>query len=96
MSNSIASPSRRFHVEWFGLGVLWLLLGIALSYALHREYNSVEAQESDRLQAQARVVDENLIRQLEGANNALTGSVMNWNAWGLEVPRRSPLADSNC
>ena len=55
------------------LGGLLLLLGVVLSVALYRERNALEAQESNRLQTQARVVDENLIRQLEGANSALTG-----------------------
>ena len=73
MSHSIATQPRRFRVEWLAASVLLMLLGVVLAVALNHQHNIVEAQESDRLQVQARVVDENLIRQLEGANNALTG-----------------------
>ena len=55
------------------VGGLLALLAAVLSVALYRERSALGALESDRLQAQARVVDENLVRQLEGANNALTG-----------------------
>ena len=50
-----------------------VLVGVVLSGALYRERNIVGERESDRLQDQARVVDDNLIRQLEGVNNALIG-----------------------
>jgi diguanylate cyclase (GGDEF)-like protein/PAS domain S-box-containing protein len=73
MSNPIATQPRRFRIEWLVVSVSLLLLGVALSVALYRERNLVEARESDRLQVQARVIDENLIRQLDGVNNALTG-----------------------
>ena len=84
----IATHSRRpFRAEWLAVGVLLMLLGLVLAFALHRQYRIVEAQESDRLQVQARVVDENLVRQLEGANNALV-AVRD----ALEQPGRSDAA----
>ena len=73
MSRFITAQTWRFRVEWLAVVGLLVLLGAALSLALYRERNALGAQESDRLQGHARVVDENLIRQLEGANNALTG-----------------------
>jgi diguanylate cyclase (GGDEF)-like protein/PAS domain S-box-containing protein len=73
ISHPIIAQIRRFRVEWLALGGLMFLLGVVLSAALYRERNALGAQESDRLQTQARVVDENLIRQLEGANSALIG-----------------------
>ena len=73
ISRPITAQTQRFRVEWVALGGLLLLLGVVLSAALYRERNVLGAQESDRLQTQARVVDENLIRQLEGANSALIG-----------------------
>ncbi|SHN13844.1 diguanylate cyclase domain-containing protein [Rhizobacter sp. OV335] len=50
-----------------------LVMAALLGVALYREHATVEALEGERLRTQARVVDENLIRQLEGAGNALTG-----------------------
>ena len=73
MSQSITAQTRRFRVERLAVGGLLVLLGVVLSVALYRERDALGAQESDRLQTQARVVDENLIRQLEGANRALAG-----------------------
>ncbi|NRF71058.1 hypothetical protein HLB44_29050 [Aquincola sp. S2] len=65
--------TRRFRVERLAVGGLLVLLGAVLSVSLKRQRDALGAQESDRLQTQARVVDQNLIRQLEGANKALTG-----------------------
>ena len=73
MDHSIATKSRRFRAEWLAASVLLMLFGVVLAAALYRQHHIVEAQEGDRLQVQARVVGENLIRQLEGANNALAG-----------------------
>jgi len=73
MSQSITARTRRFRVERLAVGGLLVLLGVVLCGALYRDRNALGAQESDHLQTQARVVDENLIRQLEGANNALAG-----------------------
>lgn len=50
-----------------------LILGALTGYWLYEERNQVESRERNRLQTQARVIDENLGRQLEGANNALAG-----------------------
>jgi len=73
MSSPIPTQPRRFRVEWLVVSILLMLLGAASAAALYRERNLVEAQEGDRLQVQARVIDENLIRQLEGVSNALVG-----------------------
>jgi PAS domain S-box-containing protein len=53
------------------LGTALLIFGAIIGYWLYDERNRVEAQERDRLQVQARVIDVNLGHQLEGANNAL-------------------------
>ena len=72
LSQTIAIHSRRFRVEWLAVCVLLALLGVVLIFALYRQHHIAEVQEKDRLQVQARVIDDNLMRQLEGANNALT------------------------
>ena len=73
MTHRLLTGPRRSRVEWLVAGILLMLLGVVLAVALHRERSHVEAEESDRLQVQARVIDENLTRQLEGVNNALAG-----------------------
>lgn len=73
MRPSTTTRSRRFGVEWLVVGALLTLLGGVLCFALYRDRNALGAQEGEHLQTQARVVDENLVRQLEGANLALTG-----------------------
>jgi PAS domain S-box-containing protein len=55
------------------LGAALLILGALIGYWLCGERDRVEALQRDRLQVQARVIDENLGRQLEGVNNALAG-----------------------
>jgi len=67
------SQTRRFRAEWLAMGVMHAIIAGVLVGMLYREHASVEAEEGDRLGVQARVVDENLIRQLEGAEKALAG-----------------------
>lgn len=55
------------------LGTALLILGALIDYWVYDERGRVEALERDRLQGQARVIDENLGHQLEGVNNALAG-----------------------
>ncbi len=64
-------PPRSLRREWLILGLALLLLGIAIGWLLYSERGQVTSGEIDRLQVQARVIDENLISQLDGANKAL-------------------------
>jgi len=73
MDRTKATHSRRFRVEWVVVTILLLLMGVAIGAALLGERKAVTARESDRLQVQARVIDDNVIRQIQGVNNALAG-----------------------
>ncbi|MEO6856786.1 MAG: PAS domain-containing protein, partial [Rhodoferax sp.] len=64
---------RRHVREWLVLLLLLALLGGAVAYWLGRAHSANRERERNQLQNQARVVEENLERQLLGANNALTG-----------------------
>ena len=64
---------RRCRFEWVLLGMVLLILGALIGYWLYVDRVHIETVERDRLQVQARVIDENLGRQLEGVNNALAG-----------------------
>lgn len=75
-SPTSTQPSRidRRHVrEWLVLLLLFVLLGCAVAYWLGRAHSANRARERIQLQNQARVIEENLVRQLQGANSALAG-----------------------
>ncbi len=72
-SNQTRDQTRRSAIEWLAVAGWLVLLGVVLGVALYRERTALAARESDRLQIQARVIDENLIRQLQGVSSALTG-----------------------
>jgi PAS domain S-box-containing protein len=55
------------------LGIAALTVGVLLGYLLYAERREIDDREGERLQIQARVIGENLERQLEGVNNALAG-----------------------
>ena len=63
------------------LGITLVALGMLVGYLLYAEHSRIEARERDRLQVQARVIGENLGRQLEGVNNALVGIRENLPRW---------------
>lgn len=65
------SQSRRFFAEWAALAAMLLVVVAVLAGTLYRERAALESDETDRLQTQARVIDENLALQLAGADKAL-------------------------
>ena len=71
MAQPASSPSHRFRTEWIALSVFLLIIGLAFVQALYREHISIEEHEGARLLGQAKVIDENLTRQLQGVNFAL-------------------------
>src|SRR3972149_10925400 len=73
MTGQCTLQTRRYQIEWMLLGTVLLILGGLVGYWLYSERDQIESQEWNRLQMQARVIDENLGRQLKGVNNALAG-----------------------
>ena len=63
--------AQSFATEWVALIVALALLGAMITYGLAKSHQSVDATERDRLQVQARVVDDNVGQQLDGINRAL-------------------------
>ena len=72
---------RLFLIEWLFLGMALLALGGFMAFSLTQEYRQINLRESQRLMAQARVVDENLGRQLNAANLALTSILAELRYW---------------
>jgi len=65
--------SHRYGKEWAGLIILLAVLFSLGAYLLASESDKVAARERQRLETQARVIEENIVRQLQGVNAALTG-----------------------
>lgn len=53
------------------LALALLVVGLIIAYTLYLEYVRIEQRERERLATQAKVIDENLARQLEGVYRAL-------------------------
>lgn len=73
MSKPIPNQTRRFRTEWIALLAIILFIAAVFFVALHLARADINHLESDRLLGHVKVVDDNLIRQLQGANNALAG-----------------------
>jgi PAS domain S-box-containing protein len=65
--------SRQPLIEWLLLGLALTVLGSFIAYSLFHEYKRIDAQERERLVSQVRIVDENLIRQLQAVSSTLAG-----------------------
>ncbi|MBI3523162.1 MAG: diguanylate cyclase [Betaproteobacteria bacterium] len=72
MSTSVISHRlRRLLAEWLFLGMALLALGGFIAYSLYQTHRRIGADEAQQLTAQAKVVDDNLGRQLNAVNLAL-------------------------
>ncbi|MEP7302973.1 MAG: diguanylate cyclase [Caldimonas sp.] len=60
-----------FVAEWLALLAALAIVGALVGYALLKTHRATDTAERDRLQVQARVVDENVGQQLDGINRAL-------------------------
>ena len=63
--------TRRYLAEWIALIAALAVAAALVAVALLQGYERAGATERDRLQVQARVIDENLAQQLDGINKAL-------------------------
>ena len=63
--------AHSFATEWLALVAALVIVGAMIAYVLVKIHESVDATERDRLQVQARVVDDNVGQQLDGINRAL-------------------------
>jgi len=68
-----AREHRRYRLEWLLFGAITLLVLAFATYWLAQSRRDIQAQESDRLRTQARVVSDNLLQQFAGVDKALIG-----------------------
>ena len=67
--------SHSFFGQWGVLAGLLLVLGGSVGAQLAQQWTDLIAQEKDRLTVQARVIAENVVGELDAANDALVGVV---------------------
>ncbi len=87
----MATPNKKISgsafAERLGLGIALIILGGAIAFNLYLEHGRVAAREQDRLAVQARVIAENLERQLASASRALEGVRGDLPHWkGVSLP----------
>ena len=66
-----ASLEKKQHLEWLSLFLLLTVLAAALGYFLYLDRQQIEDAEKQRLDAQTRVIEASITRQLEAVNRAL-------------------------
>ncbi len=87
MNTPIKKMSRAVLVERLQLAIALIILGGAVTFNLYQEYGRIADREQERLSAQARVIAENMERQLASASRALDevrGDLPHWT--GVSVP----------
>lgn len=70
---TVPQARHQFGREWILLLLIWSIAIVIVAYQAAVARDRVLSQEQAHLLAQTRVIEENLVRQLKGANNALTG-----------------------
>ena len=70
---AVQSARHQFGREWILLLLIWSIAIVIVAYQVAVARDRVLSQEQAHLLAQTRVIEENLVQQLKGANNALTG-----------------------
>ena len=89
MNKELATSTRkqRRHREWLALSLVLLLAAVLLGIMIWQDLENTSDTERDRLQVQARVVDEYLEQLLGGVNSALQGvreELPQWQGMGFE------------
>lgn len=69
----VPQARHQFGREWILLLLIWSIATVIVAYQVAVARDRVLSQEQAHLLAQTRVIEENLVQQLKGANNALTG-----------------------
>jgi len=93
MSEKQTGPlSRRFLIEWLLLGAALAALCGFVAYSLTTEHQRIEIGERDRLTTQAKVIHENLVRQLEATNRALAEVLSQIPYWMSQTDGREKAA----
>ncbi len=75
------AKERPFFVQWLLLGSFLLVLTGFVTQDIYLEHRHVETVEREQLLNQAKVIDQNMVRQFDSINRALTGirgDVIQW------------------
>lgn len=69
----LPTEQHRYLKPWVALLCIWLFVAAVLGFFMTLQRQAIGDAERDRLATQARVIEENLTRQLKGAASALAG-----------------------
>lgn len=84
-----AAALRRRHVRQWGVWALGVVAVMAVVLTeMRAEYTRISLEAQDRLQQQARLLDQGLVRQLSAIDAALAGLVQDLPAWQRDVKLR--------
>jgi signal transduction histidine kinase len=93
--------TREIFIPWLALGLVLLIVGGFIVYIQYREHRHIKDWEEERLINQAKVVEKNLVRQLEGVRRALEGiraDIPHWQQkseqWGRASQRLVAMSDA--
>ena len=81
----MSRPSRLFSA-WHSLAAVLLLLGGVIGWFVYAEYLNIGEREKERLQDEARVANDSLVRQVDAINRTLTvvrDEVADWQVAGI-------------
>ena len=78
------SENSRFIYQWFILVVALLAFGGLIAHNQLKDYRQIDAQERDRLSAQAVIVEKNIVPQLQLTNLLIDGILKDLPSWQAE------------
>lgn len=79
------SITRRSLFEWLSIGLALLVLSAYTAYSLSLDHDRTEAQEHERLISRAKILGDNLARQLQATNLALASVLREIPDWRRET-----------
>lgn len=80
MQNPFAKD-RLFLVQWLLLSAFLLILGVFVALDIYFEHQRIDSAEREQLLAQTKVVEQNMVRQLEAISLSLDSVRSDWARW---------------
>jgi len=72
------TKERPFLVQWLLLSAFLLILGVFVAQDIYFEHQRIDSAEREQLLAQTKVVEQNMVRQLEAISLSLDSVRSDW------------------